>query len=71
MKNLPTKAAVLLVMGVLYGIAPSHAKPAMPAPLTAETRAPPVPKAVFVDAAGLIYATDYNAGLYILEYDGA
>ena len=26
---------------------------------------------VFVDAAGLIYATDYNAGLYILEFDGA
>ena len=25
---------------------------------------------VFVDAAGLIYATDYNAGLYILEFDG-
>ncbi|HZQ14759.1 MAG TPA: hypothetical protein VFB31_18285 [Pseudolabrys sp.] len=25
---------------------------------------------VFVDAAGLIYATDYNAGLYILEYQG-
>jgi hypothetical protein len=25
---------------------------------------------VFVDAAGLIYATDYNAGLFILEYDG-
>jgi hypothetical protein len=25
---------------------------------------------VFVDAAGLIYATDYNAGLYILEYAG-
>ena len=25
---------------------------------------------VFVDQAGLIYATDYNAGLYILEYDG-
>ena len=24
---------------------------------------------VFVDAAGLIYATDYNAGLYILEFD--
>ena len=23
---------------------------------------------VFVDAAGLIYATDYNAGLFILEY---
>jgi len=26
---------------------------------------------VFVDAKGLIYATDYNAGLYILEFDGA
>lgn len=26
---------------------------------------------VFVDAAGLIYATDYNAGLYILEFNGA
>ncbi len=25
---------------------------------------------VFVDAKGLIYATDYNAGLYILEYGG-
>ncbi|MBV9555452.1 MAG: hypothetical protein JO254_00085 [Pseudolabrys sp.] len=25
---------------------------------------------VFVDKAGLIYATDYNAGLYILEYGG-
>ena len=25
---------------------------------------------VFVDAAGLIYVTDYNAGLYILEYEG-
>jgi hypothetical protein len=25
---------------------------------------------VFVDAAGLIYTTDYNAGLYILEYVG-
>jgi hypothetical protein len=25
---------------------------------------------VFVDAKGLIYATDYNAGLYILEFDG-
>ena len=25
---------------------------------------------VFVDAQGLIYATDYNAGLYILEYGG-
>jgi len=26
---------------------------------------------VFVDASGLIYATDYNAGLYILEFTGA
>ncbi|HEY7230532.1 MAG TPA: hypothetical protein VH558_09195 [Pseudolabrys sp.] len=26
---------------------------------------------VFVDTKGLIYATDYNAGLYILEFDGA
>ena len=25
---------------------------------------------VFVDQAGLIYATDYNAGLYILEFNG-
>jgi hypothetical protein len=25
---------------------------------------------VFVDAAGLIYSTDYNAGLFILEFDG-
>ena len=26
---------------------------------------------VFVDTKGLIYATDYNAGLYILEFNGA
>ncbi|MGB8117125.1 MAG: hypothetical protein WA756_00420 [Pseudolabrys sp.] len=26
---------------------------------------------VFVDAKGLIYATDYNAGLYVLEFTGA
>jgi hypothetical protein len=25
---------------------------------------------VFVGAAGLIYCTDYNAGLHILEFDG-
>jgi hypothetical protein len=24
---------------------------------------------VFVDAAGLIYSTDYNAGLFILEFE--
>jgi len=26
---------------------------------------------VFVDKNGLMYVTDYNAGLYILEYKGA
>ena len=25
---------------------------------------------VFVDSAGLIYCTDYNAGLYVMEFDG-
>lgn len=25
---------------------------------------------LFVDAAGLIYVTDYNAGLYVIEYLG-
>jgi hypothetical protein len=25
---------------------------------------------IFVDKAGLIYITDYNAGLYIMEYGG-
>ena len=25
---------------------------------------------VFVDAAGLLYCTDYNAGLYIIEFGG-
>ena len=25
---------------------------------------------VFVDSGGLIYSTDYNAGLFILEYGG-
>jgi len=25
---------------------------------------------VFVDSAGLVYCTDYNAGLYVLEFDG-
>jgi hypothetical protein len=25
---------------------------------------------VFVDAGGLIYATDYNAGLCVLEFNG-
>jgi hypothetical protein len=25
---------------------------------------------VFVDAKGLVYATDYNAGLYVMEFEG-
>ena len=25
---------------------------------------------VFVDAGGVIYSTDYNGGLYILEFNG-
>ena len=25
---------------------------------------------IFVDKAGLIYSTDYNGGLYILEFNG-
>jgi hypothetical protein len=25
---------------------------------------------VFVDAAGLVYSTDYNGGLYIMEFNG-
>ena len=25
---------------------------------------------VYVDKAGLVYANDYNGGLYILEYEG-
>lgn len=25
---------------------------------------------VFVDAQGIAYVTDYNAGLYVLQYDG-
>jgi hypothetical protein len=25
---------------------------------------------VFVDAAGIIYSTDYNGGLYVMEFQG-
>jgi hypothetical protein len=25
---------------------------------------------VFVDAEGIMYMTDYNAGLYVLQYEG-
>jgi hypothetical protein len=46
-----------------------------PPPVRVMDRRPNRPKViqsadVFVDAAGLIYATDYNAGLYILEFGG-
>ncbi len=67
--NMPKiAAAVLVAMGVLYGIgaAPVHAKPAMPAPLVAETKAPPVPKAVFVDAAGGKHSIADFKGRYVL-----
>lgn len=45
------------------------------APRTMTDRRPGRPRViqsadVFVDARGLIYATDYNAGLEIIEYDG-
>lgn len=69
MKNLPTKtAAVLLAMGFLYGIGTGavNAGPAIPAPLTAETKAPPVPKAVFVDAAGGKHSIGDFKGKYVL-----
>ncbi len=68
-RNMPKIAAtVLLVMGVLYGIGAGavHAKPAMPAPLTAETKAPPVPKAVFVDVAGGKHSIADFKGKYVL-----
>ena len=44
-----------------------------PPPSTMATTRPNRPRViqscdVFVDAEGLIYVTDYNAGLYIMEY---
>ena len=68
MKNrvLTVKAAVLLVLGVLYGIAPSHAKPAMPAPLAAETKAAPVPQTPFLDAKGGKHKIGDFKGRYVL-----
>ena len=68
-RNLPTSAAAVLVaFSVLYGIGdgPVHAKPALPAPLTAETKAPPVPKAVFVDASGGKHSIGDFKGKYVL-----
>ena len=59
-------AAILTICGVLYGIGPLHAKPAMPAPLTAETKAPPVPQAVFLDAANGKHRIGDFKGKYVL-----
>jgi len=78
-------ARVLCVLGVLLTSSAPRAAleegknfdalvPPQPATLadTRPNRARVVQSAdVFVDAKGLIYATDYNAGLYVLEFDGA
>jgi thiol-disulfide isomerase/thioredoxin len=67
MKNLPTRVvAVLLAMGVLYGIGPVHAKSAMPAPLEVDAKAPPVPKAAFVDEKGGKHTIADFKGRYVL-----
>ena len=58
--------AVPMICGVLYGIGPVHAKPAMPAPLAAEKSAPPVPKAAFVDAKGGKHSIADFKGRYVL-----
>ena len=59
-------AAILMAFGVLYGIGPLHAKPAMPAPLAAEKSAPPVPKSTFLDAQGGKHAIADFKGRYVL-----
>jgi len=58
--------AVLMICGVLYGIGPLRAKPAMPAPLAAEKAAPPVPKTAFVDAQGGKHSIGDFKGRYVL-----
>jgi len=65
---LTTAAAVLVAVGVLYGIGygPVHAKPAMPAPLAAETKAAAVPKTPFVDATGGKHSIADFKGHYVL-----
>jgi len=65
---LTTAAAVLVAVGVLYGIGygPVHAKPAMPAPLAAETKAPAVPKSSFLDASGGKHSIGEFKGKYVL-----
>jgi thiol-disulfide isomerase/thioredoxin len=65
-RNTTKAAAVLLALGVLYGIAPSHAKPAMPAPLAAEAKPSPAPKTAFVDAKGAKHTVADFKGKYVL-----
>ncbi len=68
-RNLLTAAAAVLVaLGFLYGIGtgPVHAKPAMPAPLAAETKAPAVPKTAFLDASGGKHSIGDFKGKYVL-----
>jgi thiol-disulfide isomerase/thioredoxin len=55
-----------MICGVLYGIGVAYAKPAMPAPLTAETKAAPVPQSAFVDAAGGKHKIGDFKGKYVL-----
>ncbi len=67
---LTTALAALLAVGVLYGIGygPVHAKPAMPAPLSAETeaKAAAVPQTPFIDAAGGKHRIADFKGHYVL-----
>jgi len=67
-RNTTIAAAALLALGVLYGIGDGavNAKPAMPAPLAAETKPAPVPKAVFVDAKGAKHGIADFKGKYVL-----
>jgi thiol-disulfide isomerase/thioredoxin len=58
--------ALLMICGVLYGIGPLRAKPAMPAPLAAESKAPAVPKSTFVDATGGKHSIADFKGHYVL-----
>lgn len=65
---LTTTLAALLAVGVLYGIGygPVHAKPAMPAPLSAETKAAAVPQTPVVDASGGKHRIADFKGHYVL-----
>jgi thiol-disulfide isomerase/thioredoxin len=65
---LTTAATALLAVGVLYGIGygPVHAKAALPAPLTVETKAPAVPATPFADATGGKHRIADFKGHYVL-----